>query len=69
MDLVSGILANNQSNLMQQVQVAVARKALDQQELQGAAAIKMIQSAGQVAAGDPMVAAATGLGGSIDIYG
>jgi hypothetical protein len=69
MDLINGMLGLQQANVMSQVQLGVARKILDQQEMQGAAAIKLIEAAGKVGAGDPMVAAATGLGGTIDTYG
>ena len=52
------------------VQFAVARKVLDQQEQQGAAAIQLIQAAAKTgaAAGDQLVAAATGFGASLDTY-
>jgi hypothetical protein len=69
MDLINGMLAIKQSNLNSQVQMTVARKMLDNQEMQGAAAIQLIEAAGNVGAGDPLVAAATGLGGAIDTYG
>jgi len=57
--------------VMAQVQMRVAKKVLDIQEFQGSAAVKLIQSASQAtnASGDALVAAATGLGGSIDTYG
>jgi hypothetical protein len=67
MDLISGTLAAKQASLASQVDFAVARKMLDQQQMAGDAAIKMIQAAGQISAGDPMVAAATGLGGELDV--
>lgn len=69
MDVINGMLGLQQANVMSQVQLGVARKILDQQEMQGAAAIQLIQAAGKVGAGDPMVAAATGLGGNVDTYG
>lgn len=55
---------------MSAVQISVARKILDMQQLQGDAAVKLIQAAGQTAgnAGDALVAAATGLGGQVDTY-
>ena len=67
MDLISGILASKQASVASQIDFAVARKMLDQQQMQGDAAVKMIQDAGKIAAGDPMVAAATGLGGQLDV--
>ena len=47
----------------------IARKLLDNQQMQGDAAIKLIQAAAKTAttAGDQLVAAATGLGGQLDI--
>ena len=48
----------------------VARKILDNQQMQGAAAVKLIEAAsrGVTTAGDSLVAAATGLGGCVDTY-
>ena len=71
MDFTSGIVALKQAELTGRVQYAVAKKILDQQELQGAAAIKLIESAAKVGAGagDELVAVATGLGGTLDTYG
>jgi hypothetical protein len=70
MDLTNGIVGFKQAQFASRVQFAVARKILDQQEQQGAAAIKLIQSAAQTGAtaGDQLVAAATGLGGSLDTF-
>lgn len=55
---------------MSGIQARVARKMLDMQEFQGAAAIKLIEAAGKTSAyaGDALLAAATGLGGEIDMY-
>lgn len=49
----------------------VARKVLDLQEFQGAAAVKLIEAAGAAtaSAGDSLVAAAIGLGEHVDTYG
>jgi hypothetical protein len=71
MDLTNGIVALQQAQVMSRVQFAVARKILDQQEQQGAAAVQLIQAAAKTGAtaGDELVAAATGLGGSLDTYG
>jgi len=54
---------------MSQVQYAVAGKILDQQRSDGAAAVQLIQAAtsGASRAGDQLVAAATGLGGTLDV--
>ena len=71
MDLVSAFTGMSQAKLASQVQYAVAAKSMDVERMQGAAAIQLLQSASSGAgkAGDAMVAAATGLGGSIDVYG
>lgn len=71
MDLTAGIVGFKQAQLASRVQFAVARKILDQQEQQGAAAIQLIQAAAKTGAtaGDELVAAATGLGTSLDTYG
>ncbi len=70
MDLTAGIVGMKQAQVMGQVQMRVARKLLDVQEMQGAAAVKLIESAGKIAtaAGDALVAAAAGVGGSLDTY-
>ena len=71
MDLTSAITSLQQSKTMGEVQMRVAKKILDMQEYQGNAAIQLIEaaSAGVGQAGDSLVAAATGLGGTIDTYG
>jgi hypothetical protein len=68
--LVSAAVGMQQAKIASQVQFAVARKMLDNQQLQGAAAIQLIEAAtaGPAKAGDALVAAATGLGGSLDTY-
>ena len=70
MDLTTAITGIQQAKTLSAVQMRVARKVLDMQEYQGAAAVKLIETAGQTAAraGDELVAAATGLGGSLDTY-
>ena len=71
MDLTSGIVAFKQAELASKIQYAVAKKVLDHQKFEGAAALKLLEAAGKTAnsAGDALVAAATGLGGEIDTYG
>lgn len=71
MDLAIGLSNLQAAKTMSQVQVAVARKVLDVQQLQGSAAIQLIEAASKGAsqAGDALVAAATGLGSSLDTYG
>jgi hypothetical protein len=70
MDLTSSIVGMKQAQVMGEVQMRVARKMLDMQEMQGASAVALIDAAGKVAsaAGDQLVAAATGLGGQLDTY-
>jgi hypothetical protein len=70
MDLVNAVSGMQQAKVMAKVQYAVAGKILDMQKFQGNAAIKLIESAsaGANQAGDELVAAATGLGGSLDVF-
>lgn len=70
MDLVSAIVGLDQAQAMSSVQIAVAKKMLDVDRSTGNAAVQLIQSADNEVngAGDALVAAATGLGGSIDTY-
>ena len=69
MDLVSAVTDFQRTATMSSVQMAVARKVLNAQRADGAAAIKLIQAAteGFEQAADNMTAAAMGLGGSIDV--
>jgi hypothetical protein len=70
MDLVNAAVGLQQARLASQVNVAVAKKVMDTQRMEGAAAIQLVQSAskGVGQAGDQLVAAATGLGGALDTY-
>jgi hypothetical protein len=70
MDLVSGITAFQQAGVMAKVQFAVARKVLDMQQMQGSAALQLVNAASKNVnqAGDALVAAATGMGGTLDTY-
>jgi hypothetical protein len=67
--IVSGMINFQQAAQMSSVQYAVARKMLDNQEMQGAAMVKLINAAanGPAQAGDALAAAATGLGGELDV--
>ena len=69
MDLVSAVTNLRSAQTMGEVQVRVARKILDMEKMQGAAAIKLIEAASQgvATAGDQLVAQATGLGGLLDV--
>jgi hypothetical protein len=71
MDLTTAAVNFQQDKTLASVQVAVARKLLDMQKLQGSAAVKLIEAAANTGAkgGDELVAAATGLGGALDTYG
>jgi hypothetical protein len=70
MDLVSAVSGLQQAKVIGQVQMAVAKKVMDMQRMQGGAALQLLQAAsdGAQSAGDQLVAAATGLGGSLDVY-
>jgi hypothetical protein len=48
---------------------AVAKKSLDATKQEGAAVLKLLDSAAGITAGDPQTAKATGLGGMLDIVG
>ena len=71
MDLTTAITNFQQAKAVSGIQLGVARKVLEMQELQGTAVVKLIEAAGRTAAGagDSLIAAATGLGGEIDTYG
>lgn len=71
MDITQAALSLRSTDLSSQIQVAVAKKMLDMQKFQGASALQLLQGASQgvAKAGDAMVAAATGLGGTVDAYG
>ena len=69
-DLLNAAIGIKQAETMSRVQFAVAKKMMDVEKMNGAAAIKLIEAAtqGGIKAGDALVAAATGLGGSVDAY-
>ena len=69
--LIDAAVGFTRANVMAKVQFAVAAKVLDMQKFEGAAAVKLITaaSAGMNKAGDALVAAATGVGGELDVYG
>ncbi len=71
MDLTSAITNFQHARTVSALQIKVARKLLGVQEMQGAAMVKLIEAAGQTAAkaGDALAAAATGLGGLVDVHG
>ena len=71
MDLTAAISGMQQAKVLGQVQMAVAKKVMDAQRQNGAAAIELLNAAqnGGNQAGDSLVAAATGLGGQNDTYG
>ena len=69
-NLVNAAVGLKQAQLASRVQVAVARKILDNEQMNGTAALKLLEAAtiAPAQAGDALVAAATGLGGRIDTY-
>lgn len=68
MDLVSAVVGLKQAEVTSRVQIAVAKKLLDMERMQGSSAVKLIEAAGRVLTkGDELVAAATGLGGQLDV--
>ena len=71
MDLIRGFTNLQHAKTVSSVQMKVAKKVLDMQQMQGAAAVKLINAATQnvAKAGDALVAAATGLGGNLDTLG
>jgi hypothetical protein len=70
MDLVSAMVGMQAGSTLSRVQMAVAKKIMDNQELQGAAAIQLLEAAtAQVeASAQSAVAAASGLGRQVDVY-
>ncbi|HEV7301195.1 MAG TPA: putative motility protein [Tepidisphaeraceae bacterium] len=70
MDLTAVMSGIQTSKVNSQINIAVAKKMLDVQKQAGANVLQMLQAAttGPAAAGDALVAAATGLGGTIDAY-
>jgi hypothetical protein len=71
MDLVNAIVGMKQASLAAQIQTRVAAKIMDTRRMNGAAALKLLDAAnlGTSKAGDELAAAATGLGGELDVYG
>jgi hypothetical protein len=67
--LLAGVINFKQAQMASRVQYAVAGKVLDAQKQNGAAALKLLDaaSANTVKAGDALMAAATGLGGALDV--
>jgi len=70
MDLTSALSGLQQSQVLGEVQIRVARMILDNEQSQGAAAVQLIQAAqnGENNAGNSVIAAATGLGAQVDAY-
>jgi hypothetical protein len=68
MDLTAVMSGIQTAKVRSEIDFAVAKKALDTQKQAGAGMLRLLQ-ASMVGPGDEMVAAATGLGGSIDAYG
>lgn len=70
MGLVNSAVHLKQAENLGKVQIAVAKKVMDVQKDNGAAALKLLDAATENVsmAGDVLVASATGLGGNVDIY-
>lgn len=51
----------------EQISTAVAKKTLDAAKMEGAAALKLLESASQISGGDQLVAKATGKGALLDV--
>lgn len=70
MGLVNTAVGIKQAENMSRVQMAVAKKVMDADRMNGAAALQLLNAAssGVAKAGDALVASATGLGGAIDTY-
>lgn len=68
--LVNMAVGMKQAETVSRVQMAVAKKVMDADKMNGAAAIKLLNAATNASsqAGDALVASATGLGGEIDTY-
>ena len=71
MDIATSLSGLKQAQTVAKVQVAVAKKVLDSQRDQGAAAVKLIDAAteGFSKQADALSVAATGLGGNLDVTG
>lgn len=71
MDIVNAYTGMRNAAIMGQIQMAVAKKIMDTQLMQGNAAIQLIEAASNSVSqrGDQLVAAAIGLGSNIDVYG
>ena len=68
MDLTTAAAGLQRSKTMGEIQVRVAKKMMEAERMNGDAAVKLIQAATSSAdhAGQAMVAAATGLGATVD---
>ncbi len=71
MDLVNAVVGMKQAQCASQIQMAVAKKVMDSEKMNGAAALKLLEaaSAGATAATDSAASAAMGLGAELDVYG
>lgn len=71
MDLTAAFSGIQAAKVRSDVNIAVAKKVMDTQKQAGANVLQLLDSAtqGVATAGDSLVAAATGLGGAIDVYG
>jgi hypothetical protein len=70
MDLAAAFTNLQQAKTLGSVQIAVAAQILKNQRTEGSSAVELIQAADNSVsqAGDALAAAATGLGGALDVY-
>lgn len=68
--MISSVVGLKQAEVASKIQFAVAQKIMQNDRMQGAAVMKLLDAAtkGVNQAGDQLVAAATGLGSTIDTY-
>jgi hypothetical protein len=68
LNLVSAFSGIQQAKTAGEIQMRVAGKALDAQRQEGAAALQLIQSAGQAGTAGDGSGRAAGLGQQVDVY-
>lgn len=70
MDLVTAVAGFKHAEVVGRVQIAVAKRLLEMERVRGSSTVQLIEAAGRVVTkGDELVAAATGLGGRLDVRG
>jgi hypothetical protein len=71
MDLVNAAVGIKHASIMSQVQARVAKKIMDVEEMNGAAALKLLEAArvGAEQAGENLGSAVSHLGNQLDVLG